>query len=83
MMKNEKGVTLIIVVITVIVLTIIAAVSITFSKDTINEVGNKKTMAELSNIQQAIFEQYVLLKSYGSYLLLLLRFKFLFFFGLN
>ena len=66
MMKNEKGVTLIIVVITVIVLTIIAAVSITFSKDTINEVGNKKTMAELSNIQQAIFEQYVLLKSYGS-----------------
>ena len=66
MMKNEKGITLIAIVITIIILTIIAAISITFSNDTLNDVVNQKIMIELSNVQQAIFEQYVLLRSYGS-----------------
>ena len=66
MMRNEKGVTLIAVVVTIIVLSIIATVSITYGSKTVTDVKNKKTMTELSNVQQAIFERYVLLKSYGS-----------------
>lgn len=66
MMRSEKGVTMIALVVTIVALLIIAVVSITQGTQTVTEVENKKTMTELSNVQQAIFERYVLLKSYGS-----------------
>ena len=61
MIKNEKGITLITLAITIIVLAIIASISINFGKDTLTEVENKKIMTELSSIQQAIFERYILI----------------------
>ncbi len=66
MMKNEKGVTLIALVVTIIVLGIIATVSIQYGTRTVTDVENKKIMTELANVQQAVFEQYILLRSYGS-----------------
>lgn len=66
MIKNKKGVTLVVLVITVIVLIIIAGISIQFGREAINDVRNKKVMTELSNVQQAIFERYTLLKSAGA-----------------
>ena len=64
MIRNEKGITLVILVITVIVLMIIALVSINFGGDTIEEVKEKKNVTELSTVQQAIFQQFALLESY-------------------
>lgn len=64
MIRNEKGITLVILVITVIVLMIIALVSINLGGDTIEEVKEKKNVTELSTVQQAIFQQFALLESY-------------------
>ena len=65
MIKNEKGITLVALVITIAVLMIIALISIDLGKETIVQVENKKITTELSTVQQAIFQQYTLLESYG------------------
>ena len=65
MIKNEKGITLVALVVTIIVLGIIATISIRYGTKTVTDIENKKVMTELANVQQAVFEQYVLLKSYN------------------
>lgn len=66
MIKNEKGITLVALVVTIIVLGIIATISIRYGTKTVTDIENKKIMTELTTIQQAIFEQYILLKSYNT-----------------
>lgn len=65
MIKSEKGITLIALVITVMVLMIIIAVTIDLGSEGIEDVKNNKVATELSNVQQAIFQQYILLKTYN------------------
>jgi type II secretory pathway pseudopilin PulG len=62
-MKNYKGVTLIALVITVIVLLIIASITINYGVSTLHEVANNKIESELSMVQEAVMQQYALAKS--------------------
>lgn len=61
--KNTKGVTLVALVITVIVLIILAGISIQYGISTIQEVNNNRTESELSIVQAAIVQRYSLAKS--------------------
>lgn len=55
---NEKGITLMTLVITIIVLLIIAGVSLNFSKDSIKEARENTALTELNMVQHAILEKY-------------------------
>lgn len=63
MIKKDKGITLMSLVITIIVLGIIAASAITYNITVIREARNEKIKIELSVVQEAIVQQYALLKS--------------------
>ncbi len=58
-MKNEKGVTLAALVITVIIIFILASISINYGVDTLNESKNKNLEASLAIVEQAVAEQYM------------------------
>ena len=67
--KKEKGITLIALVITIIVLLILAGVGIgelTGKKNSINESKDKTALSELTKIQQAVMETYIKYKQLGS-----------------
>ena len=62
-MINNKGVTLIILVVTIIVLMILATIAVNYGISSIREVQNNKIESELTIVQGAIIQQYTLLKS--------------------
>jgi type II secretory pathway pseudopilin PulG len=61
--NSNKGITLISLVVTIIVLSIILSITIKYSVSTIYEVKNEKMESELSLVQEAIMQQYALAKS--------------------
>lgn len=58
-MKNENGITLAALVITIIVIFILASISINYGVDTLNESKAKTLEASLEMVEQAVAEQYV------------------------
>lgn len=58
MMKNEKGITLISLITTVIVLFILIGVSLVAVTNQLDEIRNKKLFSELGIVRQAVVEQY-------------------------
>ncbi len=60
MMKNEKGITLIALAVTVIILMILVGTGVTAVYTGINEVKDNKLQTELGIVRQAIQEQYAL-----------------------
>lgn len=60
MMKKEKGITLIALAVTVIVLMILVGTGVTAVYTGINEVKDNKLQTELGIVRQAILEQYTL-----------------------
>lgn len=63
MMKDNKGITLLILVVTIIVLIIITTIAINYGTSTIKETTEQKIESELSLLQTGIFQKYLLLKS--------------------
>lgn len=63
MMKSKKGITMIILVITVFVLMIITAITLNVGFDSIDKVKEDRLQTQLLNVQQAIFQQYMVLRS--------------------
>ena len=62
MIKNEKGITLFALVLTIIVLVAIVAVSINYAYDGINYSQEKKLITEFEQVQQAVMQKYVEVK---------------------
>jgi type II secretory pathway pseudopilin PulG len=62
-MTKDNGITLISLIVTIIVLMIILSITINYGVSTIYEVSNDKMEAELSLVQEAIMQQYALVKS--------------------
>lgn len=58
-MKNENGITLSALVITIIVIFILASISINYGVDTLNESKAKTLESSLEMVEQAVAEQYV------------------------
>lgn len=63
--KNEKGITLMILVITIIVLLILASISINLGDDSIDSTKDRKLQAELEIVQQACVTEYTKAKKLG------------------
>ncbi len=63
--KNEKGITLVVLILTVVLLAIIVAVSINYAYDGINYSNEQKIVTELNEVQQAIIQKYSELKKLG------------------
>jgi len=61
--KSKNGVTLIILVITIIVLFIILGITIQYGLSEIHDVSNKKTESELGIVQEAVMQRYALVKA--------------------
>ena len=61
--KNEKGVTLMALIITIIVLSIILGITLNYGLSEIHTASNKKTESELVIVQEAIMQRYALVKS--------------------
>lgn len=57
-MKSNKGITLIALVITMIILLILGGISLTVGNNMIEEAQDKKLTSELNMVQHAILEQY-------------------------
>ena len=66
MIKNEKGVSLLVLVIMAVILGIILIITLDLGTDTLERVENEKITTELSNVQQALFQQYTLLRTYNA-----------------
>ena len=56
--KNEKGITLVVLIVTMILLTIIAVVSIDYAYDGISYSAERRVLTELEEVQQAVMEKY-------------------------
>jgi type II secretory pathway pseudopilin PulG len=65
MMKKDKGVTLVALVITIVVLLIILSITLNYGLSTIHQVSNEKIESELAIVQEALIQNYTLLKSTG------------------
>lgn len=63
--KNEKGVTLVTLVITMILLTIVAAVSIDYAYDGISFSAEKRALTDLEEVKQAVMQKYTEFKQIG------------------
>lgn len=61
--KNNKGVTLVALVTTIIVLFIILGITLNYGLSELHDVANKKTESELGIIQEAIMQRYALVRS--------------------
>lgn len=61
--KNNKGVTLVALVTTIIVLFIIFGITLNYGLSELHDVANKKTESELGIIQEAIMQRYALVKA--------------------
>lgn len=64
-MKNQCGITLISLAVTVIVLMIILNITVNSGKDSINSTRDRKMQAELEMIQQACISEYTKAKQLG------------------
>lgn len=64
-MKNEKGVTLIALVITVIILSILITAGVTTAYLGMNEIKQNKLQTELGIVRQAVIEQYTAAQAVG------------------
>lgn len=62
-LKNEKGITIVSVVVTVIILLIFASVSINFGLNGKESVEDSKLVSELEMVQHAVLEQYTKYKT--------------------
>lgn len=62
-MKSNKGITLIALVITMIILLILGGISFTVGNNMIEEAQDKKLVSELNMVQHAILEQYAKYKT--------------------
>lgn len=58
MIKKESGITMIVLVITIIILGIISTILISYSVIGTNESKDKKLLANLEAVQQAVFQRY-------------------------
>lgn len=56
--KNEKGVTIVALIVTIIILLILAGISINIGMDSVVEARDSKLSSELNMVQHAIFETY-------------------------
>ena len=63
MEKNNRGVTLVALVVTIIVLFIILGITLNYGLSELHDVSNKKMESELGIIQEAIMQRYALVKS--------------------
>ena len=57
-MRNEKGITLVVLILTMILLVIIAAISIDYAFDGIAYSQERKLLTEVEEVQQAVMEKY-------------------------
>lgn len=64
-MKNENGITLMVLTITIIVLVILLSVSLNFGIDSIDEATDRRLIAELQMVQQATITEYTKAKQLG------------------
>ena len=64
-MKNENGITLVVLVVTIIVMLIIAGISINMGTDSVNSTRDRKYQGELEVIQQACITEYTRAKDLG------------------
>lgn len=62
-MKSNKGITLISLVITMIILLVLGGISLTVGNNMIKESKDKKLVSELNMVQHAILEQYAKYKT--------------------
>lgn len=58
MMKNDKGITLTALILTIVILSIIIGVSLQFNYTSITEIRDNNQMAQLGIVRQAIVERY-------------------------
>jgi type II secretory pathway pseudopilin PulG len=65
MMRKDSGVTLVALVITIVVLFIILSITVNYGLSTIHQVSNEKIESELSIVQEALIQNYTLLRSTG------------------
>lgn len=63
--KNENGVTLVLLVVTIIVLLILAGISINMGLDSVDSTKDRKLQAELETVQQACITEYTKAKQLG------------------
>ena len=63
--RNDKGVTLMILTVTIVVLLIILGITLNYGVSEIHDVSNKKMESELEIVQEAIMQRYALVKSEG------------------
>ena len=62
---NNKGVTLIVLVVTIVTLLIIVGITLNYGLSEIHDVSNKKMESELGIVQEAVMQRYALVKSEG------------------
>lgn len=62
-MKNDRGITLIALIVTILVLGIVLAISLDYGSKNVDKIENKKIESELSMVQQAIVQQYAWAKN--------------------
>lgn len=58
MMRNDKGVTLTVLIITVLILAILISVTLQFNYDSMTEIRDNNRMAQLGIVRQAVIERY-------------------------
>lgn len=66
MLKSNKGITLMSIAIAVLILVMLAAVSVSLGMEIFDQSKDYKTEVEISEIQTAVFQRYILLKSEGN-----------------
>ena len=62
-MKNNKGITLVALIITILAVGIIVGISLTYGSFNVNKIENKRIKSELVMVQQAIVQQYMWAKN--------------------
>ncbi len=62
-LKTQKGITLVSLVVTIIILLIISSISINFGISGINNIKDSKLESELNMVQHAVLEQYTKYKT--------------------
>lgn len=63
MMKSKNGITMILLIATVSILMIVTAITLNVGFTSIDKIKEDRLQTQLSNVQQAVFQQYMILKS--------------------
>ena len=66
MIKNEKGVTMLVLVVTIVILLVLAAVSINFAIKDSDYAIEKKQLVEMEMVATAVHEQYIKYQKTGN-----------------